>query len=85
MDLREKVTDALRRNLDPADIRLKDDDGIYGIVVSDRFCDVTPLERQKLIYKALRSNSGGLSKDAIRRVLGIAALTPAEFAEHDDL
>ena len=79
MDLREKVKQVLRSSLDLDQIRLVDEDGIYGYVVSERFYDVSPLDRQKLIDKALRNGPAKLTKAERRRILAIAPLTPAEY------
>jgi acid stress-induced BolA-like protein IbaG/YrbA len=79
VDLREKVTRALREHLNPDHIQLEDDDGVSGVVVSAQFRGVSPFDRQMLIDKALRSASEKLTRAELRRVLAIAALTPAEY------
>jgi hypothetical protein len=80
VDLKEKVTQAFRGSLDFDQIRLEDEDGIYGYVVSEQFYDMPDLDRQKLIGKALRNGPAKLTKAERRRILMIAALTPAEYA-----
>jgi len=79
VDLKKKVALALEGAVGDARIRLEDDDGISGYVVSAEFRGMSALDRQILIDKALRSSSFKLSKAERRQILGIAALTPAEF------
>ena len=79
MDLKQKVTEALRRALHPDRIQLEDDDGISGIVVAAQFRRMPSLERQLLIHNALRGSSLKFTKAEIRQVLAIAGLTPAEY------
>jgi stress-induced morphogen len=79
VDLKEKVTKALRQYLHPDHIELEDDGGISGFVVSPQFHRLPSLERQKLIHNALRDASSKLTKAELREVLAIAALTPAEY------
>jgi acid stress-induced BolA-like protein IbaG/YrbA len=83
VDLKEKVTEALRQSLQPEQIRLEDDDGIFGFVISERFRGVSALDRQALVYDALRKSPVKLSKAELRRVLGIAPLTAIEFESVD--
>ena len=80
MGLKEKVTEALRHSFQPDHIQLYDENGIYGIVVSTHFRRMQPLRRQKELERALGSPSANLSKSELRRILGIAPLTPVEFA-----
>jgi acid stress-induced BolA-like protein IbaG/YrbA len=79
VDLKEKVTQALRRALRPDHVRLEDDGGISGFVVSAQFERMTSLERQKLIDKALRESSVKLTKMELRQILAVAGLTPVEY------
>jgi stress-induced morphogen len=79
MDLKEKITVALRCSFCPDHIRLEDDGGISGFVVSSQFQRMPSLERQVLIDKALRDSSAHLTKAELRKVLVIAGLTPAEY------
>ncbi len=79
MDLKEKVTEALRLSLHPDHIELEDDDGISGVVVSAEFQTMSSLDRQKIIDGALRHTSVRLSKSEMRNILAIAGLTPAEY------
>lgn len=79
MDLKEKVTEALRRYLHPDHIQLDDDGGISGIVLSPQFRGMPSLKRQTLIHTALRDSAIKLTKAELREVLAIAGLTPAEY------
>jgi hypothetical protein len=79
VDLKEKMTEALRRALSPVHVRLVDDGGISGFVVSAQFQRMPSLERQIVIDKALREPSAKLTKAELRQVLAIAGLTPVEY------
>jgi acid stress-induced BolA-like protein IbaG/YrbA len=79
VDLKEKVTEALRLALQPQHLRLEDDDGISGYVVSAQFRDLPALDRQMLIDNALRAAPAKLTKAELRHILAIAGLTPAEY------
>ena len=79
MDLKEKVTDALRRYFRPEHVQLEDDDGISGFVVSSQFQKLPALERQGLISNALRDSANKFTKAELRQVLVIAGLTPVEY------
>jgi len=74
---KEKIVDALFRALKPEYVRLDDDDGISGIVVSRLFEDMSALDRQTKIDEVL--SAAPLSQDERRKVLMIAGVTPAEF------
>ena len=76
MDLKDKIISALQKQLNAAYIRLDDDDGVSGFVVSDRFAGMSTLDRQRLIDDAL---SAAITPEESRRVLMIAGLTPAEY------
>lgn len=80
MDLKEKVTEALKQQLHPDHVQLDDDDGISGIVVASRFRGMSALDRQIAIDEALHAATPKFSKPELRQVLAIAALTPIEFA-----
>lgn len=79
MELTDKIVDALQKPLDAEYIRLEDDDGISGFVVSGRFEKMSTLDRQRLIDEALRAPSASLSKEEQRQILMIAGLTPDEY------
>ncbi len=79
MDVKDKIISALRSPLSAAYIRLEDDEGISGFVVSDRFAGMSTLDRQRLIDDTLNSDSSTLTPEERRRVLMIAGLTPVEY------
>jgi hypothetical protein len=79
MGAKEKVERALSHSFQDAYIRVEDDDGITGFVVSDRFRDVPTVDRQGLIERALSTAPNPLTPSEQRRVLMIAGLTPREF------
>jgi len=79
MDIKDKIVSALREPLNAAFIRLEDDDGISGFVVSDRFSGMNTLDRQRLIDETLNAASSMLSPDERHRVFMIAGLTPTEY------
>jgi acid stress-induced BolA-like protein IbaG/YrbA len=83
VDLKEKVEAAIKAAVTAARIRLDDDGGISGFVVSADFRGMSPLDRQTLIDKALRNSSVKLTKSELRQILAIAALTPAEYETVD--
>lgn len=83
MDLKEKVETALKGAVTATRIRLEDEDGISGFVVSADFRGMSPLDRQTLIDKALRNSAVRLTKPELRQILAIAALTPAEYETVD--
>jgi stress-induced morphogen len=80
VDLKEKVAEVLRISFHPDEIRLEDEDGIYGYVVSNRFDGMNSLDRQELVDDVLRGSDAGLSRSELRHVLMIAAMTPAEYS-----
>lgn len=79
MDIKEKVMSALS-GLHPEFVRLEDDDGLTGFVVSSRFEGKTALDRQAEIEDALDKAATPLTADERRRVLAIAGLTPTEYS-----
>ena len=80
MELKEKVAKALRGAFKPERILLRDQEGISGFVVSPRFRRMRALDRQQLIYDALRAPAAKLTQAELRQVLAIAPLTPTEYA-----
>ncbi len=76
MDLEQKVTNALKRAFAAERIALDANDGISGIVVAKIFRGHESIDRQQMIYAALRQH--GICEDEIRDVLMISALTPEE-------
>ncbi len=83
MDLKEKVTVALKEAFSGARLRLEDEDGISGLIISADFAGMSALDRQTLIDQALRNSKVRFSKQDRRNILAIAALTPAEFESVD--
>lgn len=79
MELKEKVENALRSRFQVDHIRLLDDDGVYGFVVSPDFRGLSAIDRQTLIDRALRDPAMKLTKREHRQVLAIAPMTPVEF------
>jgi len=79
MDIREKIIEALSGAFTVDYVRLDDDDGITGFVVSPRFQGMSTLDRQLLIEDALRKTTTRLTPQEVRQVLMIAGLTPAEY------
>lgn len=77
MDLKEKVTKALFQSLKPEYLRLEDEDGISGYVVSRQFKGMSSLDRQGEIEKTLQN--APLAREERRRILMIAGLTPEEY------
>jgi hypothetical protein len=77
LDLKDKIVSAFMTHLKPEYIRLEDDDGISGFVVSSNFKDMPTFDRQGLIENVLQK--APLDQAEHRRVLMIAALTPVEY------
>ena len=77
MAAKAKIAEALFRAFKPEYVRLDDDQGISGIVVSRLFEDMSAMDRQTKIDEVLGAAS--LSQDERREVLMIAGITPAEF------
>jgi acid stress-induced BolA-like protein IbaG/YrbA len=83
MDLQEKVTRILENAFHPERIILEDDaDGMIGYLISSRFSGMDSIERQGLIYDALRAKDANLSKAELRHILAISPVTPEEYAVH---
>jgi stress-induced morphogen len=83
VDLKEKVEIALKGAITATRIRLEEDDGISGFVVSSDFRGKSALDRQTMIDKALRNAAVKLTKPELRQILAIAALKPAEYETVD--
>ena len=79
MDLKTKVIQALRYAFPVDYVRLEDDDGLSGFVVSPRFKGMDPIDRQELIERAFSRFEPTMTPEEKRRVLAIAPLTPAEY------
>ena len=78
MDVKDKIINALQANLETHYVRLEEDDGISGFVVSPRFEGMSTLDRQALIDHAISNAPVALSPEEKRHILMIAGLTPAE-------
>ncbi len=80
MDIKERVEIALSHFLGDAYVRLEDEDGISGFVVSSRFQGVPTLDRQNLIDNAISEAEPPFAPEEKRHVVMIAALSPSEFS-----
>lgn len=80
MELTEKIAGILQSSFNAEDVRVSDDEGITGFVISTAFQNLSSLDRQKLINGKLRAKEGGLLPRELRRVLLISPLTPLEAA-----
>lgn len=83
MDVLKKVRMALNRYFHPEVLDLQDDDGIIGVLVSDRFRAMQALDRQTLIQDVLRKSSPTISRADMRRVLVIAPMTSEEYVAYE--
>jgi hypothetical protein len=77
MDLKDKIIKALYQSLAADYVRLEDEDGISGFVVSRKFKGMSTLDRQGKIEDSLRG--AALPMEERRRILMIAGLTPEEY------
>jgi hypothetical protein len=77
MELKDKIIEALSQALKPEYMRLEDDDGISGFVVSRKFKGMSGLDRQEKIDDVLQKPP--LTQEERRRILMIAGLTPEEY------
>jgi stress-induced morphogen len=79
VDFKEKVEHALRTHFQVEQIKLVDDNGVSGFVVSPDFEGMARADRRTRIDRALRDPSMKLTRREQRRVLLIAPWTPVEF------
>ena len=79
MDVRAKIVNLLSESFKVDYVRLEEDDGISGFVVSPEFLGVSSLDRQRMIETALRQRANPLTPQENRQILMIAALTPVEY------
>ncbi len=79
MGVKDKIITALSRFLDIEYIRLEEEDGISGFVVSPSFQGMSSMNRQELIDRALDEGGDALTPKERRQVLMIATLTPVEY------
>ncbi len=82
MDLREKVIHALQAVIHLEQSILADNEGLMGYIVSADFRGQDSYTRQGTIYDALHAATANLSPDEVRRVVGVVAFTPEEYAVH---
>lgn len=76
MGVVEKVETLLKNSFPPPDtVRLEDDDGIIGTVVSERFVGMPTFDRITIIWDLLDDH---LTRDERSRVVLIVASTPEE-------
>ncbi len=80
MDTKDKLTLALMELLKCEYLRLEDEDGISGFVVSSLFEGMSHLDRQMRIDEAIRKSPNPLTAKECRNVLMIAGLTPDEYS-----
>ncbi len=78
-DLIPKVEQALRSQFRVDHLRLEDEDGIYGSLVSPDFEGVSDSDRQMLIDRAFRDPSSNITDCERRRIRFIMPRTPAEY------
>jgi hypothetical protein len=77
MALMRKLKKILVEAFPPPDtIKLRNHDGIVGIVTSARFQNMDSMERQDLIHDILQKRA--LSREDMRQILVIVAVTPDE-------
>ena len=76
MGVLEKLETLLTREFPlPDKVKLEDDDGIIGSVVSARFTGLQPRERINILWDYLDQH---LAREEKRRVVMIIALTPED-------
>jgi hypothetical protein len=76
VDIKDRIANALREALKAEFVRLQDEDGVSGFVVSPRFEGLSSIDRQGRIEEILARS---LTQQDRRRVLMIAGLTPVEY------
>ncbi len=79
MDIQAKIISALSESMKVDYIRLENDDGITGFVVSPDFKRLSSLDRIDLIDQALIKSTIPLSPQEQRQVFMIAGLSPEEY------
>ena len=79
MELREKIETALRSSMPIDLLRLNENQGISGFVVSSRFASMSSFDRQSLIDQILKAEPHPLTRAELRRVSLIVAFTPVEY------
>jgi hypothetical protein len=74
-----KVEQALRSHFQIDHLRLEDEDGIYGSLVSPDFEGVSFAERDAMLQRAYRDPASNLSDRERRRIKFIMTRTPVEY------
>ncbi len=85
MELKEKVERALRNHFQVDYLKLMDNEGIHGFVVSPDFEDLSSSERRGLLREASRDPTADLTDCERRQFSFISTLTPAEYEAKLDL
>jgi hypothetical protein len=81
MALIPKLRRILKAAFPPPDkISLRDEDRIIVVVTSNRFRNLEMMDRQTLLEDTLRTH--GLSREEMRRILLLVAVTPEEEQAH---
>ena len=76
MGIMRKLKKILEERFPPPDkVDLRDEDGIIGVVASQRFRKLDTMQRQELIHDLLATH---LNSEERRHVLLIVAVTPEE-------
>jgi stress-induced morphogen len=80
MELVKKAEKLLKQAFPrPDKVKLKDEDGITGVVTSARFRGMSSLDRQELIWDALDRN---LTPEERRKIVIVIAVSPEEEIAH---
>ena len=83
MDVLNEVKTLLAEEFPPPDeVDLKDEDGIIGVVVSERFRKMDTMARQEMIWRKLDTH---LKPKERRRISIIVAVTPEEKIGHTSI
>ncbi len=76
----KKLKRILKEAYPPPDkVQLREDKGIIGKIVSDRFKGLEPMDRVNMIWDFLEER---LTKDEIRQIVIMLAMTPKEELLH---
>ncbi len=77
-----KVKAILRESFPlPDQVKLKEDNGILGMVISQRFEGLEPIERLNMVWKVLNEK---LTLQESRQIVTLLAVTPEEELVHSD-
>lgn len=81
MALTQKLKRILKEEFPPPDtVTLRDENGIVGVITSERFRDMKTIDRQDLLNAVLASHH--LKPEEMRRILILVAVTPEEEMAH---